>query len=77
MGLKDLCERLGAHYSVSTNDKDEIINVKIYSNTEKLWAYRKPIDVATLSGLFKEVYGDIVKDLLPTGVNLLDKIEKE
>lgn len=78
MGLKELCERLGAEYDVRHNEKHDIISVKIYNKKERLWAYRESIS-DTLSGLFKEVYGDAIKELVdkPNSPFFLDKTPKE
>lgn len=75
MGLKELSEHLGVDYLIVSNDKDEIIGVKIYSHKEKLWSYNKPISPSDLTSLFKSVYSDVIKGLIPD-TDSLDKDEK-
>lgn len=62
--MKSLAERMGIEYNVSA-DKDGIANVIMRSSdTESIWAYQKPVDTATLNGLFKEVYSEAIDELI-------------
>lgn len=68
MGLKDLCEQLGVEYSVVVNGEGEIRDIYIHSSdTEEIWSYKKPIDITTLAGLFREVYGEALDKMNVSG----------
>ena len=75
MGLKDLCERLGADYLVVVSPYNPRISISIYTNKQPIWTYRESL-TDSLSGLFKETYGDIVNDIIPGSVFSVDKNKK-
>lgn len=76
MGLKELSKQLGVEYNVIENKTSQTLTVTVYSDKEKLWAYRESIQ-STLAGLFKEVYADALDKMTESGNPFfLDNIKK-
>lgn len=77
MNLEELYKRLGSEYKVSQNETSKQYSVGLYSNNTKLWGFYSRLEINnTLSGLFKEAYGDAIERLLPDNALLVD-LKKE
>lgn len=72
--MNELLETLGYTYFVL--DSKNGINVSLYQNKQKIWGFRKSLDVSSLSGLFKELYGNTMENLIDQK-SVLDFIPKE